>query len=290
MRSNKIATLLLTCSLLGTSVFATGSIPIYIEGKAINATKTPAYISETQRTMIPVRSVGEVLGLGIDWQTPYVILSGKSLRTGKMIKVTLNTKTRAAVINGKWLKEIIELKDGRSYITLRVLAEAFGYEVDWRNRSVYIELPEAPVQPSQPNNSKPETSIPEQPTTPATFNEQVLALVNKERQAVGLKSLSLDDALCKAALLKSQDMHDKGYFSHTSPTYGSPFEMLTQLGIDYRAAAENIAQGYTTPEAVVKGWMNSEGHRANILNAQYTHMGVGYVASGNYWTQLFIKQ
>ena len=78
------------------------------------------------------------------------------------------------------------------------------------------------------------------------------------------------------------------YFDHTSPTYGSPFDMLKKFGISYKSAGENIAQGYSTPEAVVNGWMNSSGHRANILNASFTHMGVGYDANGHYWTQMFI--
>ena len=87
---------------------------------------------------------------------------------------------------------------------------------------------------------------------------------------------------------KSQDMHDKNYFSHTSPTYGSPFEMMKQFGIQYRTAGENIAKGQRSAQEVVNAWMNSAGHRANILNKNFTHIGVGYVADGNYWTQMFI--
>ena len=83
-------------------------------------------------------------------------------------------------------------------------------------------------------------------------------------------------------------MKDNQYFSHTSPTYGSPFDMMKRFGIAYRTAGENIAMGYQTPEAVVDGWMNSDGHRANILNASFTQIGVGYVADGHYWTQMFI--
>ena len=94
--------------------------------------------------------------------------------------------------------------------------------------------------------------------------------------------------LSRVARIKSQDMRDRGYFSHTSPTYGSPFDMMKSFGIRYRTAGENIAMGYRTPQSVVDGWMNSEGHRANILNSSFTEIGVGYVASGNYWTQMFI--
>ena len=74
----------------------------------------------------------------------------------------------------------------------------------------------------------------------------------------------------------------------TSPTYGSPFDMMKTFGISYKSAGENIAMGQTTPEQVVQAWMNSPGHRENIMNSSFTHIGVGYVASGNYWTQMFI--
>ena len=94
--------------------------------------------------------------------------------------------------------------------------------------------------------------------------------------------------MSRVARYKSQDMLNKGYFSHTSPTYGTPSQMIKAFGLSFRTAGENIARGYPTPQAVVNGWMNSSGHRANILNASYTQIGVGYVAQGNYWTQMFI--
>lgn len=90
--------------------------------------------------------------------------------------------------------------------------------------------------------------------------------------------------------LNPQDMVDKKYFSHTSPTYGSPFHMIKNFGISYRSAGENIAYGQRTPAQVVNSWWNSDGHRANMLNANYTDIGVGYAANGNYWTQMFIQK
>ncbi len=120
------------------------------------------------------------------------------------------------------------------------------------------------------------------------YEREVIRLVNEIRTSRGLPALKEDWELSRVARYKSQDMKDKKYFSHTSPTYGSPFEMMKKFGIKYRAAAENIAKGQRTPQEVVNAWMNSSGHRANILNAQYTKIGVGYVASGNYWTQMFI--
>lgn len=121
-----------------------------------------------------------------------------------------------------------------------------------------------------------------------SYERKVVELVNEQRRANGLSALSYDWELSRVARYKSQDMKDRGYFSHTSPTYGTPFEMIRAFGISYRTAGENIAMGYRTPEAVVTGWMNSSGHRANILNAAYKRIGVGYVANGNYWTQLFV--
>ena len=119
------------------------------------------------------------------------------------------------------------------------------------------------------------------------YEKKVVELVNVERSKKGLKPLSIDWQLSRVARIKSQDMKDNRYFSHESPTYGSPFNMMKNFGISYRFAAENIAKGQKTPEAVVSSWMNSSGHRANILNANYTKIGVGYVESGNYWTQMF---
>lgn len=121
-----------------------------------------------------------------------------------------------------------------------------------------------------------------------SYEQQVADLVNAERAKAGLPALKLNWELSRVARIKSQDMHDKKYFAHQSPTYGSPFDMMKKFGISYRTAGENIAQGYATPQAVMTGWMNSPGHRANILNSSFTQIGVGYFKDGNYWTQMFI--
>jgi len=137
-----------------------------------------------------------------------------------------------------------------------------------------------------PTTSKPTTST----SDVNAFEQEVVKLTNAERTKAGLKALQTDDKLMAAAREKSQDMQSKNYFSHTSPTFGSPFDRMKALGITYKSAGENIAQGQRTPQEVVQAWMDSPGHRANILNANYTHIGVGYVKSGNYWTQQFIQK
>ncbi|PSL41104.1 putative YkwD family protein [Planomicrobium soli] len=125
--------------------------------------------------------------------------------------------------------------------------------------------------------------------TLSAYEKEIVTLVNKERAKAGLKALAVDTQLSKVARLKSEDMYKLKKMSH-SGTYGSPFDMMKKFGITYRAAGENIARGYRSPQEVMKGWMSSPGHRANILNKRYTHIGVGHVASGNYWTQQFIQK
>ncbi|SEF38636.1 uncharacterized protein, YkwD family [Caloramator fervidus] len=124
------------------------------------------------------------------------------------------------------------------------------------------------------------------------FEKEVIRLVNIERAKVGLKPLTENLQLSKIARLKSQDMASKGYFSHYSPTYGSPFDMMKKFGIKYTLAGENIAMGQKTPKEVVTAWMNSQGHRRNILNPNFTQIGVGAAKDSRgriYWTQMFIR-
>ena len=121
--------------------------------------------------------------------------------------------------------------------------------------------------------------------------KEVLVLVNQERAKVGLSALKDNWQLARVARYKSEDMRDKNYFSHTSPTYGSPFDMIKNFGIKYMAAGENIAMGQPTAAAVMKSWMNSPGHKSNILSKNFTELGVGVAKSKSgsvYWTQQFI--
>jgi uncharacterized YkwD family protein len=157
--------------------------------------------------------------------------------------------------------------------------------------------PATPAPAEKPVEQKPATPsqpVQEKPATPATsisaIEQQVLTLTNQERAKGGLKPLATDAPLMASARAKSTDMRSNNYFDHNSPTLGSPFDQMKARGINYRSAAENIAMGQRTPEEVVKGWMNSPGHRANIMNGNYTHIGIGYDAQGHYWTQQFIQK
>ncbi|MDU4696028.1 MAG: CAP domain-containing protein [Paenibacillus sp.] len=115
---------------------------------------------------------------------------------------------------------------------------------------------------------------------------KVVELVNKERKNAGMKPLMVHTNLTKMAKTKAIDMFKTGYFSHTSPKYGSPFDMMDSSNITYLYAGENIGKGQRSAEEVVKDWMDSPGHKANILNPKYKLIGVGYY--NGYWVQEFI--
>jgi len=126
----------------------------------------------------------------------------------------------------------------------------------------------------------------------AVYEQQVFELVNKERAARGLPLLKYNYELARMARIKSQDMIDNRYFSHQSPTYGSPFEMMEDFGFRFSAGGENIAYGQRTAAEVMNTWMNSAGHKANILSEAYTTIGVGVAKTAGgtlYWTQEFMK-
>ena len=156
------------------------------------------------------------------------------------------------------------------------------------------ETPEKEVEKEQPVEEEVTEQKQEQPEQTNNelnqFEQQVVQLTNEERSKHGLQPLQIDTEVSKVAREKSRDMAANNYFAHNSPTYGSPFDMMKQFGVDYRTAGENIAKGQRTPQQVVNAWMNSEGHRANILNGNFTHIGVGYVEQGNHWTQQFIEK
>ncbi len=294
-----------------TSVFAQ-SIPVCVQNQEINLSGNEPYISNRNQTMIPIRAVGQTLGVKVDWQAPFVVMSGRNVATGQPVTVRANTATETLSVNGTTLRNAVQVRNGRSYVSLRVLAEVFGYNVSWSNGRVNILDPKTPSRPTTPTAPKAPTTptapkaptmpseptVPTAPTAPAAptaptnsvsaYENKVLELVNVERQKAGLKPLQMDSAISNVARMKSQDMQTNKYFSHTSPTYGSPFDMMKKFGISYRTAGENIAMGQRTPEEVVTAWMNSPGHRANILKADFTHLGVGYVATGHYWTQMFV--
>lgn len=160
------------------------------------------------------------------------------------------------------------------------------------------ELPEEQPEeetPQLPGGGTPEQTPEQTPETPeqddnnaqGDYASQVVALVNAERAKYGLSALKIDSRVQQAAQVRAAETVQS--FSHTRPNGSSFSTALTEAGVSYMRSGENIAYGQSTPQQVVNAWMNSEGHRANILNSSFTTIGVGYTLSGGtaYWAQLF---
>lgn len=154
-------------------------------------------------------------------------------------------------------------------------------------RPIYTQLPSRPST-STPSTGKPSTSTPSQGTTAnSSYAAQVVSLVNAERAKQGLPALTVSTKVQQAAQTRAGEL--KSSFSHTRPSGASCFTALREAGVSYTRAGENIAYGQSTPAAVMQSWLNSSGHRANILSRDFTTIGVGYtVVNGTaYWTQFF---
>ena len=152
-----------------------------------------------------------------------------------------------------------------------------------------------PIYPSSNNtgtnkNSNSSGTTTTTTTTLSNDEQEVFNLINQQRTNNGLSALKIDSEVQRVAKIKAQDMVTNNYFSHTSPTYGSPFDMLNSFKISYKSAGENIA-GNSSNSAAVTAWMNSPGHKANILNSSYNYTGIGVVSSPTYgkvYVQMFI--
>lgn len=136
--------------------------------------------------------------------------------------------------------------------------------------------------------SRKAASAPQQEAPSGTVG-QVVALVNKERAAAGCGPLAEDSLLDKSAQTHSADMAARDFFDHTNPDGADPGQRITAAGYRWSTYGENIAMGQQTPEAVMESWMNSPGHRANILNCSFKDIGVGVHEGpgGPWWTQNF---
>ena len=151
----------------------------------------------------------------------------------------------------------------------------------------YIKL----IYPNNNQNTTNQTTPKNDTTTGLTQDEkETFDLINAKRKEAGLSALKIDNELQNVARVKAKDLVDNNYFSHNSPTYGTPFNMMKNFGITYKTAGENIA-GNSSNTGAVNAWMNSEGHRANILNSSYNYTGLAVVSSPKYgkvYVQMFI--
>ena len=217
------------------------------------------------RTLMPVRAIIEALGGDISW-------NGEK----KEVSISVNGKEITLIIGNKEIQvgDAIVISDvapiilnSRTFLPLRLIAENINCLVAWEGKTRMVTI---------------------------FYDEEqhMLDLVNAVRAEQGIAPLEFDMELQEVARIKAKDMVDNDYFSHTSPTYGSPFDMMKDFDIKYSYAGENIAKNISVQKAF-DAWMNSDGHRKNILNSRYEYIGIGIAdnpSGGKIYVQMFIKK
>ncbi|MDP5274131.1 stalk domain-containing protein [Chengkuizengella axinellae] len=294
--------LLLSSLIVPSSAFAAkNEITVYVEGLKVDFSDSDP-ILDGNRVLIPLRGVFEKIGAKVDWDNQSETIKSTLHNGNEQKKVIMK-------INSSYVQQISEgsstdstvskidttakLIENRTLIPLRAAGEAFGYEVLWDADHSTVHMEKGDSLNLKESSFLNYDYISSSLYVPNDFEFEVFFLTNKQRENYGLSPLTLNANISYVANIKSSDMLINDYFDHTSPTYGSPFEMMKSFGLNYKAAAENIAVGQSTPEQVVNGWMNSSGHRANILSNQYTEIGIGYSYGsnndyGHHWTQQFL--
>ncbi|MCC8160604.1 MAG: CAP domain-containing protein [Oscillospiraceae bacterium] len=315
----KKTALILLCGALLSAMPANAetNIGVFVNGKALTFDQQPV-ISEN-RTFVPMRTIFEYFGMDVEWdsenQSIYAC-NGDS-------EISMSIGSDEMWVNGECIEldAVPFLSGDRALVPLRAISEALSCTVDWNgatasviisgniiNSTMFpIQSPtaEPTYQPTAAPTAVPTTEPTASPTatptaapTAATSSEsameqEVLALVNEVRAENGLSALTWAEDIAEIARAHSADMINRSFFSHTNPDGESPFDRLKSNGISYNAAAENIAYGQRTAEAVMESWMNSSGHRANILNKNVKEIGIGAVKNSQgtvYWTQMFIAR
>lgn len=260
--------------------------------------------SVTEAAVAPkVKNLGTVKGT-------YTVKGPKRVAAGSLVVFVVDGKKRVVVKDEKapYALKLNTKKLPNGSYTVNVLTSKAGKSAAVSTYTLKVnnakKKPTArPTTTASPGSTpKPEETRPAgKPTTTAPSTGggsadssragKVLEITNAKRADAGCKPLKLNAKLNKAAQGHSEDMAAKDYFSHDSQDGRSPFDRMSDAGYNFGAAAENIAMGQQTPADVMDSWMNSAGHKANILNCTYTEMGLGY-ATGNgspYWTQVFGK-
>lgn len=233
------------------------------------------------RTMVPLRFITEALGLVITWEAE----TRSVLVEKEEVLIRLFIDSHKAEVGGKTIEVEVPptILNGRTLVPVRFVSEVLGYAVGWEARTSEVTITGSKT--SIDVAIKPELGIEYE------FALEVLRLVNIERGKTGISALSMTIELQHVATVKSQDIVDHNYFSHTSPTFGGLRELLEYHSVSFMRAGENLATGQKTPESVVNAWMSSEGHRANIMSSAFNKIGIGIVPGGKYggytWTQIF---
>lgn len=299
-----LLTLALFLTIKLSPTMASEEINVVLNGRQMNFDEQ-APIMKNDRVLVPLREIFEGMGADVHWDASDMSITSTLSDQGEKMRSRMQINSHFQLtqyMKGEMEKQEHILKidqtpilyNNKTMIPLRAAAESFGYHVSWNLDSYTVTLDQGTSLLENNRSFKQYNYISSDTYVPNDQEFETFFLTNIERENHQLAPFTLSASLSAVAHKKSENMLNKEYFSHTSPDYGTPFDMMATFGIDFRMAAENIAAGYATEESVVEGWMNSDGHRKNILNPSLSTIGIGFVNNPNarsystYWTQMFI--
>lgn len=281
-------------SATGASVYAAAEIAVTVDGEEIYFADQAPVLSEG-RVLVPVRAVFERLGFDVIWGefTQIIVLA----REGDTVSLVIGDN--GFVANGMIYASSVppQIINYRTMLPIRAIVESVGYHVAWDEPTNTVQIFTSP--PPIPDA----ITIPDRHITPEelaawvanyhargginNFEREVIRLTNIERENAGQAPLEICAELMLSARFKAQSMYDLGYFEHTSPVYGAFYNISFEVfGIPRQTIGENLGRGHRTPEDVVQGWLDSPGHRSNLLSEQFTRIGVGFFEYT--WAQKFL--
>ncbi|MEG2380263.1 MAG: stalk domain-containing protein, partial [Oscillospiraceae bacterium] len=248
-------------------------ISVTVDGNVVKFDQQP--VIKDDRTLVPLRAIFTELGASVDWNEDTETVTAKKDNT----VVTMQIGNTNYKVNNteKTLDVPAQLINSRTLIPVRAVAESFDCDVSWNEDIRVVEIIRNDA--SSVNNPF------------AELARDVLYYTNVEREKQGLDALTWDDDVAKVAQAYSENMATNYFLAHEGTDGSTPVSRIKDAGISYKALGENVGMGTETAKDIVKEWMNSEGHKANILNPDYTHLGVGVSRGDNgylFWTQNFL--
>lgn len=268
--------------------FADSDLTLKLDGNVLKTDVPPVIVND--RTMVPFRAIFEALGISVNWSDAL----RKVYATADDITVILTVDSEKMIVN----ENIITLEtapfimNDRVLVPVRAVCEALKCTVDWDANSRTVIIKTAGYVESTPSYNETIGGDPAYVKKDMEFDKNLFEVINAERKKLGIPELIFDTTLSDVALSHSTDMAKRDYIDHTDPDGVGPFDRIDKASVSYVAAAENIASGFATAEKVLASWLNSPKHSANILNAEFNKIGVGYYAGGSngtYWTVVLIS-
>lgn len=273
-------------------------IKLYIDGKKVEFEDVQPTRSNNV-IMVPLRSLQKKLETEVKWNNETKQITSYKKGENQSTKVVYQLNSNYIFHEYKYgsnkltkvekIEIPVEQKDNRSMVPIAAATESLGYILKWSEEDNEIQI--TTNKDIQPVQNKNQYDVYGDYTKIKPMELDLFYLTNKEREKAGIAPLAYDVENGEVARIKSKDLHDNEYFAHESPTLGSPFEMIERFGITYKSAGENLAAGFKKPEETMKGWMDSKGHKENILREEFNRVGIGYYEGNKkykrYYTQIF---